>query len=78
MYVWCAILAAAALATRFLPPRPHGHWDVSNALAAGSVGFAALLASIYIAYLLEIIKLANPRIKRREAARQAEEERRTA
>jgi hypothetical protein len=39
---------------------------------------AAILASIYIAYLLEIIKLANPRIKRREAARQAEEERRTA
>jgi UDP-GlcNAc:undecaprenyl-phosphate GlcNAc-1-phosphate transferase len=79
MYAWCAILAAAALATRFLPPRPHGDWDISNALAAGSFALAAILASLYVAYLLEIIKLANPRIKRREeAARRAEEERRTA
>jgi UDP-GlcNAc:undecaprenyl-phosphate/decaprenyl-phosphate GlcNAc-1-phosphate transferase len=79
MYFWCALLAGAALATRFLPPRPHGDWDISNTVAAGSVAFAALLASIYIAYLLEIIKLANPRIRRRqEQARQEQEERRSA
>ena len=66
MYVWCGLLAAAALATRFLPPRPHGDWDVSNTLVAGAVALAALAASVYIAYLLEIIKLANPRIRRRE------------
>jgi UDP-GlcNAc:undecaprenyl-phosphate GlcNAc-1-phosphate transferase len=66
MYIWCGILAAAALATRFLPPRPRGDWDVSNALIAGGIALLALAASVYIAYLLEIIKLANPRIRRRE------------
>ena len=66
MYAWCGILAAAALATRFLPPRPHGTWDLSNTLIAGGVALLALAASVYIAYLLEIIKLANPRIRRRE------------
>ena len=78
MYAWCAILAAAALATRFLPPRPRGDWDLSNTLVAGLVGLAALAASLYIAYLLEIVKLANPRIRRREEQARREAERRTA
>jgi UDP-GlcNAc:undecaprenyl-phosphate GlcNAc-1-phosphate transferase len=78
MYVWCAILAAAALATRFLPPRPRGDWDASNAIVAGVIGVAALAASVYIAYLLEIIKLANPRIRRREEQARREAERRSA
>jgi UDP-GlcNAc:undecaprenyl-phosphate/decaprenyl-phosphate GlcNAc-1-phosphate transferase len=79
MYLWCGLLAAAALATRFLPPRPRGEWDVSNAVVAGVIGLAALLASVYIAYLLEIVKLANPRIRRREEqARREREERRSA
>ncbi|HEX2496666.1 MAG TPA: MraY family glycosyltransferase [Gaiellaceae bacterium] len=66
MYAWCGILAAAALSTRFLPPRPRGEWELSNALIAGGMALLALAASVYIAYLLEIIKLANPRIRRRE------------
>jgi UDP-GlcNAc:undecaprenyl-phosphate GlcNAc-1-phosphate transferase len=78
MYVWCGILAAAALATRFLPPRPRGDWDLSNTLIAGGVGLVALAASIYIAYLLEIIKLANPRIRRRDEQARAETHRRSA
>ncbi len=79
MYLWCGLLAASALATRFLPPRPRGDWDISNALVAGLVGLAALLASLYIAYLLEIVKLANPRIRRREErARRDRDERRSA
>jgi UDP-GlcNAc:undecaprenyl-phosphate/decaprenyl-phosphate GlcNAc-1-phosphate transferase len=79
MYAWCAILAAAALSTRFLPPRPGGDWDISNAIIDGAVGLAAVAASIYIAYLLEIVKLANPRIRRREDhARRERDERRTA
>src|SRR4051795_9323678 len=28
MYLWCATLAAAALATRFIPFREHGHWHL--------------------------------------------------
>jgi UDP-GlcNAc:undecaprenyl-phosphate/decaprenyl-phosphate GlcNAc-1-phosphate transferase len=78
MYLWCGLLAAAALATRFLPPRPHGNWDVSNAVIAGVIGVAALAASVYIAYLLEIIKLANPRIRRREELARRDAERRSA
>jgi UDP-GlcNAc:undecaprenyl-phosphate/decaprenyl-phosphate GlcNAc-1-phosphate transferase len=66
MYAWCGILAAAALSTRFLPPRPRGEWDLSNAFIAGGMALLALAASVYIAYLLEIIKLATPRIRRRE------------
>ena len=78
MYLWCALLAAAALATRFLPPRPHGDWDASNAAVAAAIGIAALAASVYIAYLLEIVKLANPRIRRREEQARREAQRRSA
>src|SRR5215210_8429637 len=66
MYAWCATLAGASLATRFLPPRPHGIWHLWPTLAVTTIGLAALAASIYIVYLLEIVKLANPRIRRRE------------
>jgi UDP-GlcNAc:undecaprenyl-phosphate GlcNAc-1-phosphate transferase len=76
MYAWCATLAAAALATRFLPPRPHGDLDVSNALVDAGIALVAIGASIYIVYLLEIVKLMNPRIRRRE--QQARAERKTA
>jgi UDP-GlcNAc:undecaprenyl-phosphate/decaprenyl-phosphate GlcNAc-1-phosphate transferase len=72
MYAWCGTLAAAALATRFLPPRPHGDLDLSNALVDGLIAFVAVGASIYIVYLLEIVKLMNPRIRRREEAAQAQ------
>jgi hypothetical protein len=41
-----------------------------------AIGLAALAASIYIVYLLEIVKLANPRIRRRE--QEAPAERKTA
>jgi UDP-GlcNAc:undecaprenyl-phosphate GlcNAc-1-phosphate transferase len=73
MYVWCATLAAAALATRFIPPRPHGRWQLEPTLEAGAIGLAALLTSVYVVYLLEIVKFANPRIRRRE--REAERRR---
>jgi UDP-GlcNAc:undecaprenyl-phosphate/decaprenyl-phosphate GlcNAc-1-phosphate transferase len=72
MYAWCGTLAAAALATRFLPPRPHGQIDYSNALVDGLIALAAIGASVYIVYLLEIVKLMNPRIRRREQAARAE------
>jgi UDP-GlcNAc:undecaprenyl-phosphate GlcNAc-1-phosphate transferase len=76
MYAWCAILAGAALATRFIPFRAHGVWHLWPTLAVGAIGLFALAASVYIVYLLEIVKLANPRIRRRE--QQAQAERKTA
>jgi UDP-GlcNAc:undecaprenyl-phosphate GlcNAc-1-phosphate transferase len=75
IYVWVATLAAAALATRFLHFRRHGHWHAWPTAVAAVVGLAALAASVYMVYLLEIVKLANPRIRRREAE---ERERKTA
>jgi hypothetical protein len=66
MYVWCATLAAAALATRFIPPRPHGRWRLEPTLEAGVIALAALATSLYVIYVLEIVKVANPRIRRRE------------
>jgi len=78
MYGWCLVLAAAALATRFLPPRPRGDWDLSNSVIAGVIALLALGASVYIAYLLEIIKLANPRLRRREEQARTDADRRIA
>ena len=72
MWGWCAILAGAALATRFLHPHAHGDWQTGPTIAVACIGASALAASIYMVYLLEIVKLANPRIRRRgQEAREA-------
>jgi UDP-GlcNAc:undecaprenyl-phosphate GlcNAc-1-phosphate transferase len=76
MYAWCVTLAGAALATHFIPFHEHGTWHLWPMLGAGAIGLVALAASLYMVYLLEIVKLANPRIRRREEAARAE--RRTA
>jgi hypothetical protein len=66
MYAWCATLAAAALATRFVPFRAHGEWHLWPTVLAGSIGFVAFAFSLYVVYVLELVKLASPRIRRRE------------
>jgi UDP-GlcNAc:undecaprenyl-phosphate GlcNAc-1-phosphate transferase len=66
MWAWCAVLAVAALSTRFLAPHEHGVWHPWRTVVVGCIGGLALAASIYMVYLLEIVKLANPRIRRRE------------
>ena len=75
IYAWCGTLAAAALATRFIKPRPHGHWQLWPTIIDTAIGVLAIAASVYIVYLLEIVKLANPIIRRRE---QEARERKTA
>ncbi len=75
LYGWCVTLAAAALATRFLRFHEHGVWHPWRAVGAAAIGAVAVAASVYMVYLLEIVKLANPRVRRREAE---ERERRTA
>jgi UDP-GlcNAc:undecaprenyl-phosphate/decaprenyl-phosphate GlcNAc-1-phosphate transferase len=75
IWTWCGILAAAALGTRFIRPHAHGEWHPWRTLFAGALGVLALAASIYMVYLLEIVKLASPRARRRE---EAERLRRTA
>jgi len=78
MWAWCAILAGAALATRFIHPHAHGVWNPGRTAAVGLIGAVALAASVYMIYLLEIVKLANPRIRRREQEAREASERKTA
>ena len=66
MWLWCASLAGAALATRFVPFRAGGEWHLWETLAVVGIALFALAFSVYVVYLLEIVKLANPRIRRRE------------
>ena len=75
MYCWCLALAAAALTINFVAPRPHGDWRLWPSIVDAAVGLGAIAATVYIVYLLEIVKLGNPAIRRRE---EAARERRTA
>jgi UDP-GlcNAc:undecaprenyl-phosphate/decaprenyl-phosphate GlcNAc-1-phosphate transferase len=71
LWIWCATLALAALATRFAPPHQHGHWSVVNIAIDAAAGLVALAFSLYVVYVLEIVKLASPRARRRAAADKA-------
>ena len=71
IWAWCGTLAAAALGTRFIRPHAHGEWHPWRTLAAAALGLVALAASVYMVYLLEIVKLTNPRVRRQEEAREA-------
>jgi UDP-GlcNAc:undecaprenyl-phosphate/decaprenyl-phosphate GlcNAc-1-phosphate transferase len=64
IWAWCITLAAAAFATRFIPFRAHGVWHPWWTLLAASIGLAAVLFSVYVVYVLEIVKLGN-RLQRR-------------
>jgi UDP-GlcNAc:undecaprenyl-phosphate GlcNAc-1-phosphate transferase len=68
MWAWCGSLAGAALATRFIPFREGGEWHLWETVAAGAIAAIALAFSVWVIYLLEIVKLANPRLRRQEEA----------
>jgi UDP-GlcNAc:undecaprenyl-phosphate GlcNAc-1-phosphate transferase len=78
MWLWCASLAGAALATRFVPFREGGHWHLWGTIGVVAIALFALAYSVFVVYLLEIVKLANPRIRRREREQNGEGERLTA
>src|SRR5437764_1907868 len=65
MYAWCLTLAAAALATRFIPFRAHGVWHLWPSVGAGAIGLVALAMSAYTVYLLEIVQTGAARERRR-------------
>lgn len=75
MWAWTACLGIAALATRFIPFREGGVWHPWETVAVAGIALVALAFSVYIVYLLEIVKLGNPRIRRRAADREAAERR---
>ncbi|MGZ4340467.1 MAG: glycosyltransferase family 4 protein [Gaiellaceae bacterium] len=71
LWTWCATLALAALATRFAPPHQHGRWSATHLVIDVAAGLLAVAFSLYVVYLLEIVKLASPRARRRDAERTA-------
>src|SRR5256885_566770 len=67
IWLWCLSLAGGALATRFIPFRAGGVWHLWPTVAAAAIGLVALAFSIYVVYVLEIVKVRNPYQRRRPA-----------
>src|SRR5256885_84103 len=65
IWLWCLSLAGGALATRFIPFRAGGVWHLWPTVAAAAIGLVALAFSIYVVYVLEIVKVRNPYQRRR-------------
>lgn len=57
LYGWCAIMGAVAIALRFVPYRgDDGELLWAGTLGLALAGLAALAASVYLVYVLEILK----------------------
>jgi UDP-GlcNAc:undecaprenyl-phosphate GlcNAc-1-phosphate transferase len=57
LYAWCLLMAGVALTMRFVPYSDHaGHLRLAGALGLGAAGLVALIASVYLVYVLEILK----------------------
>ena len=57
LYGWTLLLAGVALALRFVPYSDHhGHYRAGLVLLMGAIVLLALAASVYLVYVLEILK----------------------
>jgi UDP-GlcNAc:undecaprenyl-phosphate GlcNAc-1-phosphate transferase len=57
LYGWTVIMAGLAVALRFVPYSDnHGHLHAGWAVLMGALGLLALAASLYLVYVLEIVK----------------------
>jgi UDP-GlcNAc:undecaprenyl-phosphate GlcNAc-1-phosphate transferase len=57
LYAWTLMLAALALALRFVPYSDHkGHYDTGWTLVVIGFGLVVVTASVYLVYVLEILK----------------------
>ncbi|HEX6391598.1 MAG TPA: MraY family glycosyltransferase [Solirubrobacteraceae bacterium] len=73
LYAWALMLAGFALALRFVPYSDnHGNLEAGWSALMGALGLVVLAASVYLVYVLEILKF-NFRARRltREQAQQA-------
>ena len=60
LYTWTLMLAGVALALRFVPySNHHGHYYVGWCILMGAILLIALVASVYLVYVLEIFKFKN-------------------
>jgi UDP-GlcNAc:undecaprenyl-phosphate GlcNAc-1-phosphate transferase len=72
LYGWTLALAALALALRFVPYSDHhGHFHLGWTIVLVAFGVMALGASLYLVYVLEILKFT--RFRRREIMRETGE-----
>ena len=63
LYAWCLVLAAFAMAARFLHYQHPGEQSTSPAtLALSAFALVALAASVFVVYALEIIKYRHLRM----------------
>jgi UDP-GlcNAc:undecaprenyl-phosphate GlcNAc-1-phosphate transferase len=73
LYGWTLALAALALALRFVPySDDHGHFNAGWTIVLVGFGLLALGASLYLVYVLEILKFT--RFRRREIMRETGED----
>jgi UDP-GlcNAc:undecaprenyl-phosphate GlcNAc-1-phosphate transferase len=56
LHVWAMLLAGYAVLLRFVPPRPLGVWDRSNTLVALGAGLVVVSVTVWMVYVLEILK----------------------
>ena len=64
LYGWTLALAALALALRFVPySDDHGHFDALWTAVVVVFGLLALATSVYLVYVLEILKLRRVRLR---------------
>jgi UDP-GlcNAc:undecaprenyl-phosphate GlcNAc-1-phosphate transferase len=68
LYGWTLMLAGLALSMRFIPYSDHhGHLHLGWSLVLGAIGLVVAAASVYLVYVLEILKfrsLATIRLRR--------------
>jgi UDP-GlcNAc:undecaprenyl-phosphate/decaprenyl-phosphate GlcNAc-1-phosphate transferase len=62
LYTWTAMLAGVALALHFVPyDNTHGHYYLGWSIVMGVILLLALVASVYLVYVLEIFKFKSLR-----------------
>jgi UDP-GlcNAc:undecaprenyl-phosphate GlcNAc-1-phosphate transferase len=67
LYAWTATMAGLAVALRFLPYSDgHGNFRLGWSLLMGALLLVALAASVYLVYVLEILKLKRWRVRTAE------------
>jgi UDP-GlcNAc:undecaprenyl-phosphate GlcNAc-1-phosphate transferase len=61
LYAWSVMLAGVAVALRFIPYHRAGQYHIGWILVMIGIGALALAASVYLIYILEIVKLRGRR-----------------